>query len=439
MSTRDLASAVAAALQDARDAPLWIAFSGGLDSTALLHAAASSPAVRARGVQALHVDHQLHADAPRWSAHCRALCEHLGVPLTVQRVDVDRASGRGLEAAAREARYSAFARVLPAGHVLALAHHRDDQIETLLLRLLRGSGGAALAGMARWRPLAEGVLWRPLLELPRAMLREYATTHALPWIDDPANTDPRHDRSVLRHELLPRLRARWPGADVAVARSARLLAEDAARLHAVDCVLLAQVQGVDPATLSLPAFAALAASERRAVLRLWLRELALPAPPAAVIDRLDGELLGARGDGAACLRWAGAELRRHRDNLFAMRPLAAPQASWSVSWDGCEAIELPSGFGTLTLESVAGERMPCGAVTLRPRRGGETMELPGAGRRRPLKHVLQELGVPPWVRQRLPLVFGSDGELLAAGDLVIGRHWTAQCGSARLRWTSAAC
>ena len=429
------ADALADALADAPATPLCVGLSGGLDSTVLLHALAASPASRRHGLRAVHVDHGLHPQSQAWAAHCRALCERLGVPLHVEAVQVGSSVGSGLEAAAREARYEAFARLLAKDETLVLGHHRDDQVETLLLRLLRGSGTAALAGMARLRPLAGGQLWRPLLALPRTLLHDYARHAGLQWIEDPSNADPRHDRSVLRHQLLPLVRARWPGADPAIARSARLLAEDAGRLGAMDRSLLAQVQGIDPASLSLPAFAALAASERRAVLRLWLRDLALPAPPAAVIDRIDRELLGARGDGAACLRWAGAELRRHRDSLFAMRPLPAPQADWNVHWEGLAPIDLPAGFGRLAVDRDGGEPLPPAGFTLRPRRGGEAVELPGRGRRRSLKHVLQELGVPPWMRRRVPLVFGDDGELLAAGDLVIARQWHARCGTARLRWT----
>lgn len=429
------ADALADALADAPATPLCVGLSGGLDSTVLLHALAASPAARHRGLRALNVDHGLHAQSPAWAAHCRALCKRLGVPLHVQPVHVGSSVGSGLEAAAREARYAAFAHVLATGETLVLGHHRDDQVETLLLRLLRGSGTAALAGMARLRPLARGQLWRPLLALPRTLLHDYARHAGLQWIEDPANADPRHDRSVLRHELLPRLRARWPGADAALARSARLLGEDGERLHRVDAQLLAGVQGFDPATLSLPAFTALEASERRAVLRAWLKVLVLPPPPAAVIDRIDHELLGARDDAAPCLRWAGAELRRYRESLHAMAPLPNPARGWRLRWDGRDALPLPTGFGTLCLEGAgrAGFGEP---VEVRPRDGGERMQCRTGARRQALKHVLQELGVPPWWRQRLPLLFDRSGELVAAGDLVVAPAWQDSLGDARLRWAS---
>lgn len=429
------ADALADALADAPATPLCVGLSGGLDSTVLLHALAASPASRRHGLRAVHVDHGLHPQSHAWAAHCRALCERLGVPLHVEAVQVGSSVGSGLEAAAREARYEAFARLLAKGETLVLGHHRDDQVETLLLRLLRGSGTAALAGMARLRPLAGGQLWRPLLALPRTLLHDYARHAGLQWIEDPSNADPRHDRSVLRHELLPQLRARWPGADAALARSARLLGEDGERLRRVDAQLLAGVQGADPATLSLPAFAALDASERRAVLRAWLKALALPPPPAAVIDRIDHELLGARDDAAPCLRWAGAELRRYRESLHAMAPLPDPAHGWRLCWDGRDALPLPTGFGTLRLDGAgrAGFGEP---VEIRPRDGGERMQCRTGARRQALKHVLQELGVPPWWRQRLPLLFDRSGELVAAGDLVVAPAWQDSLGDARLRWAS---
>lgn len=426
---------IAAALADAPEAPVCVAFSGGLDSSVLLHALAQQPSLRARGLRALHVDHGLHPQSRDWADRCMQVCAALAVPVSVRRVRVDAGSGSGLEAAARDARYAAFEADLRPGEWLALAHHRDDQVETVLLRLLRGSGSAALGGMARLRPLGPGRLWRPLLELPRSALEAYATEHRLEWVDDPANVDPRHDRTVLRRELLPMLRARWPGADAALARSARLLREDAARLDQLDRQQLAILQGLDPATLSLPGLAALAPPGRRAVLRLWLGELGLPTPPAAVIDRVDAELLAARGDATPCLAWPGAELRRYRDCLFAMAPQGELETGWNRRWDGHAPLQLPRGFGTLHLLGAPLRFDP--PLTVAPRRGGERLVLPGRRHHTPLKDALQQLGIPPWQRARLPLVHASDGSLLAVGDLLHADAWTAQAQGRVLRWSPA--
>jgi len=431
----DPTAALAAALADAPPGPLCIGYSGGLDSTVLLHACAAQAVLRGQGLRALHVDHGLQPQSADWAAHCQRRCAELGVALTVLQVCVARDGGRGLEAAAREARHAAFAQELAAGETLVLAHHRDDQAETVLLRLLRASGSAGLAGMAALRRFGGGQLWRPLLALPRATLEAYARAHGLDWIDDPSNADPRHDRNLLRHAVLPVLRERWPGADAALARSARLLREDAERLERLDRLQLAAVQGLDPSVLSVSGLLALDGASRRGVVRLWLRELGLPAPPAAVIDRVD-RLLDARADATPLLAWPGAELRRYRDGLHAMAPLAPPARDWSRHWDGSTPLALPSGFGILELAGDALRFDP--PLLVAPRRGGERLRLPGRSHHAPLKDALQQLGVPPWLRERLPLLHATDGTLLAAGDLVLADAWHAHANGRQLRWTADA-
>ena len=430
----DATATLAAALAGAPAAPLCVGYSGGLDSSVLLHACARQASLRASGLRALHVDHGLHPHSAEWAVHCRRTCAALAVPLTVVRVAVAKDRGSGLEAAAREARHAAFAAALGPGETLALAHHRDDQAETLLLRLLRGAGTGGLGGMSAERPLAAGRLWRPLLSLPRSILEAYAQTHRLHWIDDPSNADLSHDRNLLRHRVLPLLRQRWPGADAALARSARLLREDAGRLAGLDRGHLAALRGPDAAVLSVPGLLALDPATRRSVLRHWLHDLGLPMPPAAVIDGVDA-LLQARADANPLLRWPGAELRRHRDGLHAMPPLAPAAGDWTRAWNGLEPLHLPPGYGTLSLLGDPWRFDP--PLTITPRCGGERLRLPGRTHHTPLKDALQRLGVPPWQRDRLPLLHAPDGTLLAAGDLILADAWAAHSGSRRLRWIPA--
>ncbi|HJT96837.1 MAG TPA: tRNA lysidine(34) synthetase TilS, partial [Rhodanobacteraceae bacterium] len=197
---RSLAGTLDAALAGAPPGAVCVGYSGGLDSTVLLHALAASSAARARSLRALHVDHGLHADSAAWADHCRTFAATLAVPLDVVRVAVGTTRGQGLEAAARNARYAAFEAALAPGELVALAHHRDDQTETVLLKLLRGAGPEGLAGMRALRPLGPGHLWRPLLDVPRDALRDYAQMHGLAFLDDPSNADTRHARNFLRAE-----------------------------------------------------------------------------------------------------------------------------------------------------------------------------------------------------------------------------------------------
>ena len=411
--------------------PVLAAFSGGLDSTVLLHWLATHPAMHG-GLRAIHVDHGLHPDSGAWAMHCRETCDALGVPLEVVRVDVPRDSGHGPEAAARTARHGAFVAAMRNDEVLALAHHADDQAETFLLRALRASGPDGLASMRPWLAYRAGWAWRPLLETPRASLQRHALDHGLRWIEDPSNADRSFDRNYLRHAVMPRLRERWPHADAAFAASARLAGEAADLLDAEDARLLAALRTKATDTLEVPGLLALPAARRARVLRRWVAELGLPPLPANGVARIEHELLPARRDAEAAFAWAGARLRRWRDQLHAGRASAPLPADWAATWDGRVPLALPGG-GVLRLEGADRFDAP---LRVRARHGGERIALPGRSHHHALKHVLQDLGLPPWERERLPLLEDGDGELLAAGDRVIAaplRAWLDARG-ARLAW-----
>ena len=416
-------------------APCVVGYSGGLDSTVLLHLLAGDPATRRAGLRALHVHHGLHAQADAWALHCEATCAGLGIPLEVVRVAVDRRAGLGLEGAAREARHAAFAAHLRAGEVLALAHHRDDQAETFLLRALRGSGVDGLAAMRPWRAYASGWLWRPLLGMPRADLLAHARSQRLDWIDDPGNDDPGLDRNFLRHHVMPHLQARWPHAPAALARSAGLAAAATDLLDAGDDAALAGVRrAVD--LLDVAGLLALPATQRARVLRRWIAALGLPPLPAHGSACIEADLLDARPDARARFDWHGARVQRWRDLLHA-GPLRAPLSrDWRATWDGRAPLRLPTGD---TLELLGADGFDR-EVIAHARHGGERLRLPRRRHDHALKHLLQDAGVPPWQRERLPLLSAADGTLLAAGDRLCSAtlaSWLDARG-ARLQWTAVA-
>ena len=426
---------------EAASAPVAVALSGGLDSSALLHLLAGDAAIRSRGLRALHVHHGLHPDADAWAAHCVAACAALGLTCTVLHVDVDRDGGLGLEGAARDARRRALAGALHASEALALGHHRDDQAETFLLRALRASGPEGLASMRPWRRFGPGWMWRPLLGEPRVRIEAWARRHGVQWIEDPANAAPSHDRNYLRHRLLPLLRERWPSADAALARSAALCADASGLLHMHDVDMLDTLldparapdgdEGPDTAaSLPIAALGALPATERARALRAWIAGLDLPPLPGGGIEAIE-HLFAARGDGEAEFRWAGACIRAWRGRLHAM-PATLPPHDWTLEWDGRGALALPGG-GSLALEGADAFEHP---LRVHLRRGGERMVLPGRRHSHALKHLLQDAGVPPWLRSRIPLLADSDGRLLAAGDRLLAapfHDWLDSRG-ARLRW-----
>jgi tRNA(Ile)-lysidine synthase len=414
-------------LTDHRDNSTLVALSGGLDSSVLLHLLAHSP-LRSNGLRAIHVHHGLHPDADKWAAHCESLCASLDVPLTVARVEV-RNNGDGPEAAARAARHAAFERELRDGEILALAHHRDDQAETFLLRALRGSGPDGLGAMRPWRAFGRGWLWRPLLAQPREALREYATAHELRWIEDPSNADERFDRNFLRNRVMPLLRERWPHADASLARSAALSGEVADAFARIDDAMLDAIAADDH--LPCDALRALPVDARARLLRRWTAHLGLPPLPADGIRRIESELLPAAEDRIPHYDWSDARIVQWRGRLHAIRQDDKWPVDWLSEWDGSSPLPLPDG-STLALEGTS--RFDA-TVQVRTRVGGERIVLPGRRHSHALKHVLQERGLPPWERARLPLLFAADGTLLAAGTEILAApfaDWLDRHG-ARLR------
>lgn len=393
---------------------LVVALSGGLDSRVLLHALARVAPDFPLAVRALHVHHGLSPNADAWAVRVQEFCAAEGVACALQRVQV--APGASRENAAREARQGAFRAALAPGEALLLAQHRDDQAETVLFRLLRGAGLAGLGGMRADGRQAradggEAPRWRPFLGLTRAALAAYATARGLAWVDDESNADTALDRNFLRHDILPRLRARWPAVT-------RTLADTALRLQEAEDLLrelaeeLAEAAVDAGGRLRVDAVRALPPPRQRLLLRHWLQGRGFRAPDAAVLERVRVDALTPRVDATPRVAWADGEVRRYRDHLYAMAPLPALPAGWSCRWEGVTPLALPDGR-RLALE---GEGAPPFPWQVRFREGGERLRaLPGAPSRE-LRTWLQEQGVPPWERERLPLVFAGD-TLIAVGGL----------------------
>ncbi|MFG0380061.1 tRNA lysidine(34) synthetase TilS [Pseudomonas sp. zbq_18] len=404
-----------AALQPWRDAPAWhVALSGGLDSSVLLHLLVRlREQERLPALKAIHVHHGLQSAADAWPAQCRELCDRLGVPLQVEFVQV--AAGASLERAAREARYAACARRLGVGELLLTAQHRDDQAETLFFRLLRGAGVRGLAGMPIARPLGSGQLVRPLLGVARAELARYASEQRLSWVEDPSNADTGLARNFLRHEILPALARQWPQVGATLARTAGQMAEAEQLLGELAEQDLVPARSAHPFTwLGLPSLELaplldLSEARQRNALRHWLA----PLTPMPDREHWAGwcDLRDAAVDAEPIWRLGQGELRRADGRLWWLAdewlqsPLPPPP--WL---DPQAALALP-GNGAAQLLG----QPPLGELALRYRQGGEQIIVPGRGRR-DLKRLLNESGLPAFVRGRVPLLY-RDSELVAVAGV----------------------
>lgn len=406
-----------------------VAFSGGLDSTVLL--AAICRLTPRPEVRALHVDHGLHPNSKDWERHCRAAAASLGAGYGSLRCPVEPAPGESVEAQARAVRYLALEELLAPGEVLLTAHHADDQLETVMLRLLRGTGVRGLRGIAPLKRFGAGFLARPLLGVSRAELLAAAMDLGLDWIEDPSNRDTRFDRNYIRAELIPRLTERWPAAARTVGRAASQMAE---AQQILDEAALADAPG-DPDRIDCAVLRDLSPIRRRNVLRHSVARLGLPMPDTRQMKELIRALDVRRRDAGPRVQWPGGEARIYRDRLYVLEPLPAaspPGYTGKVSlarpWSGPE--------GRIRLVSGSGQGLPANwaeeGFSVRFRQGGERFRPMGRPHSRPLKKWLQEAGVPPWLRARIPLLYREDA-LVAVGDLWIADAAAESAGN-RIRW-----
>lgn len=400
---------------------LRIALSGGMDSVLLLHVAVSLYSSAAK-LSVIHINHQLQTNADQTEDFCQRLCAELGVPLDVRRVRVDAGhrsggcAGAGIEEAARNARYREFAQILTDGELLLMAHHGDDQAETVLFRLLRGTGVAGLAGMPMARTLGPGLLYRPLLDLGREQLLAWARERDLDWVEDPSNADERFDRNFLRQSVMPRLKRRWPsltrriGHSAYSCREADELACALAEIHFQQCA-------DDRGALEINALGKLTLAEQKNLLRWWIRRYHQEPPVLASWQQVLADLLNAAADREPELRGHGFMVRRYRGWLHLIpqhQPLPGDRKALvpgqTLLW----------GEWRIRLTVVGNGENPAPEILVARRTGGERLRPAADGPSRSLKKWLQEKQIPPWERARLPLLLElEDGreKLVGAGDL----------------------
>ncbi len=382
-----------------------VAYSGGVDSTVLLHAA--SRAARTHGIElrAVHVNHGVQDAAAEFEQHCAAVCAQWGIALERRVCTVAREKGSSLEAQAREARYQVLRDYATAGALVLLAHHQDDQAETLLLQMLRGAGPAGAGAMPSVRDWGEAQLARPLLHLPREVLEAYATRYELAFVEDPSNQELRYNRNFLRHEVAPVLRKRWPAFAANLSRAARHQAHAARLLRERAQEDLAYSDGMSVRVLE-------DLSEDRVfnLLRFWIAQHGHEVPSERRLHHWWRVVRTAGADRVPSESFGTCTLHRWRGRLYvsAIAPLVEVDQVWH--WRRGETLELPELGRRLCWDELRTQmvHVPAGDVEVRLRLGGERCRVAGAAHHRPLKKLLQEAGVPPWQRGRIPLIYRHD-------------------------------
>ena len=421
---------------DNTDLPsIIVAYSGGLDSTVLLHLLAQGK-FKVQ-LTAIHINHGLMPDAEKWARFCQQTCQNLQIPIHIERVVINKQHPQGPEAAAREARYDALLKHAKAETVFLTAHHQDDQAETMLLQLFRGAGPAGLAAMPAVSAFANARLVRPLLDITRQEIQDYATREKLHWIEDQSNQDKSYSRNYLRHEVMPVIRKNWPGINQQLVRGASHQAEATELLKKLaaqdllDCRVIIK-ESLNDNLLDLEKVLRLDTLNLKNMLRYYINSRDIPVPGNKQLNHIVNQLSRPSLSGQQQISWHGGELRIYRRLLSVGRPLQVIDPKTRFSWDLWSspdegnsrelvnqlilpgsglALSASKGFGT----GLSVARLQQGPVTVRFRQGGESCLLPGRGHHHKLKKLFQEAGIPPWERSQLPLIYVGE-ELAAVAD-----------------------
>ena len=413
---------------------IWVGFSGGADSTALLHALHELRGQLGVPLKAVHFHHGLHEDAESWLNHCRAFCSDRSIPFFYRSLDVARLAQSNIEAVARNLRYRAILDFLKRDEVYLTAHHADDQAETVFLNLMRGSGNEGIAGIPELRKLGEGWVARPLLNWKRVDRERYLEKHRLAWKQDPSNADTSFDRNFLRNELLPTIEARWPGLTGRLNRSARI-----ARLTSEALANFINAASGDllgsPHRMPLTPLLELELAMQTLVLRQWLRLQEIQSPPEVRLLEFLDQLAEAHRENQAELRWQHWQVKRYRDFLWLQDTSVNPVCP-KKSWYSGTVVELDQHVGRLQLYGNPtslpdGWEVDC-------RREGAQIRLSRLASRQALKDCFRQARIPPWLRTAIPVLYWDD-EPVAIGDwLVAGKlkEWLTS-NSLKLVWHPA--
>ena len=403
---------------------ILIGLSGGIDSVVLLHLLRRLAPRFFWRLSALHVHHGISPNADAWADFCAGLCAQHAVPLHIERVDIAPLREHGIEAAARKLRHAAFVR--QACDFVALAHHEDDQAETLLLQLLRGAGvrGASAMPLLAGREGSPSLL-RPLLRCSRREILDYAAAYDLRWIEDESNADDSYPRNFLRHRLLPLLEEKFPAYRDTLARSAQHFAEASELLD--DLAQLDAAQAIHDNTLAVARLRALSPPRAKNLLRHFLHSIGAPMPQAVQLNDMLCQLCDARQDANVCVKYGGWEVRRYQGRVYALRAPGRFDRNFVLSWHGGEELDWPALNVRLHFDRRQGAgislaKLQHAPVTLRLRQGGETLRPHPNAATRTLKNLLQEQHIPPWQRDRLPLLFCGDELVYAAGVAIAAEY-----------------
>jgi tRNA(Ile)-lysidine synthase len=413
-----------------------VAYSGGLDSTVLLHGVAQLYLAGSIPVVAIHVNHNLSDNANDWQTHCQNVCQRLGVTFIARSVQIT-SNEKGLEAQARALRYEAIANSIKPQALVLTGQHQQDQVETFLLQLKRGAGPKGLSAMAQSSGFAnQSALLRPLLNCPRKRLEAYALSHQLGWVEDESNLDTRFERNFFRQQVLPTIAERWPGFDKAACRSIALIAEQQQLVDEMAAEDLAQAQTGQ--WLAIPGIVALSNIRQRNLLRFWFTSQGVELPSAVVLNNMINELILAKPDANPKVQWAGYQLRRFDQRIYLLnQSIENPGEACSLTLN--QPLVFNHSIGSLLLDDISAE-LPISALQIRAPADDEHISVRfnvsglscrvlGNTHHKKLRQLFKENKIPPWQRSRTPLIYYNE-QLACVGGLFICEGFAPEQGKA---------
>jgi len=402
-----------------------IAFSGGVDSTVLLHVMKNIIDEKSQ-IRAIHINHNIVDNSKAWTKTCKSICKNFGIDIEIISLELTH-NGYGLEAAARDERYERLKEKLYENEYLLTAHHEEDQMETVFLRMARGTGLDGLQGINEKYSFGKGIIFRPMLEVSKASVMDYAKEHQLKWVEDSSNQDTHFDRNFLRKKIIPQFRERWPSIASSVSRLSQLSAQNIKILNQIaeeDIGPMANMNELPLAILLDKSF------ERvNNILRYIIIANGMSIPSMKTLQNGLKEMLDPETD-KSVIAWKGYCIRKYKNNLYFLSNsvLEPNQVDVRIPWEIGKTVNLGENIGTIEATFIHGDGLSIekckNKLTISYRQGGELIKPTGHRINKSLKNLFQENQILPWMRDKIPLIYYQD-ELVSVADLWFNQNYVA--------------
>ncbi len=407
---------------------LWLAYSGGMDSSVLLHLFYSNKEKIRHKIEVLYVNHGLQQEADDWSVFCQKQCEEYDFPFTELKVSESCPKGESVEAWAREKRYQLIDDIMEPNDVLFSGHHKDDQVETFFLQALRGAGVRGLSAMPLIKKKKNTFYVRPLLVYSREEIKHYANEHDLNWQEDKSNSDSRYDRNYFRHNLAAVIEEKWPAYRDTINRLIENQKETRLILDELAIEDINNAKNDNEISLDINTIKTLSKARQKNLIFVWLEQLGLQTPGSRHIEKIISDIINSDLDKSPCVNWPDVEIRRYKNTLYALKAMQNYDADTEFKWQPESILNIFEE--TLIAKRAKGIGISQNKVNghdfiVRFRKGGEKIKPGHSSHSKTVKQLFQERSVLPWYRNKIPLVYVNN-ELVAIPGFCVDKKYIAE-------------